>query len=370
MNAKFLSKYLILKPKFFFALDPEKCQHTVKNICILEISIKAVLFLFTLLLLSNYTYSQNRDTSIILKGDSLTLSKLIKQVVENHPSIKEAEEALYIADAKIGLAKAGYLPNIDATGNFTRIGPVPAISLPVFGTFKMAPANNYNAALEYEQTIYDFGKTAKDVNLANENKNLNHLSIEQLKQSMSMTATNSYYSLLFIQDAIEIKDEDLRTLNGHLEYIQKMNATGSATQYEILATQVRISNVESEKIDLETSREVQLSIINSLLGQPEKTVFFVKKELDTKLPEIVPDSLVSYAFAHRDEMKVAHEKSALAELQYNLKQASTNPTINFYASGGWKNGYFPDLDQGNLIMSPELALMYRFLMPIAKKTIY
>jgi len=308
-------------------------------------------FLFT----SNFSNSQVVDTTKYFKSDSLTLNQLIKQVVENHPSIKEAEEALNNADAKIGLAKGSYLPFIDVAGSYTRIGPVPEID---FGgkKFQMAPANNLGGYLEYNQTIFDFGKTNKDVGFITESKNLNQLSIEQIKQKISLTSITSFYTLVFIQDAIEIKDEELKTLNSHLEYVQKKKETGSATQYEILSTQVRISGVESQKIDLETSRKVQISILNSLLGQSEKTIFFVKKELNRAIPVVAPDSLISFAFAHRDEMKLALEKTRIAELQYSLTKSQTNPTLVFFAEGGLKNGYFPDLNQEKLNYAAGISL--------------
>ena len=40
------------------------------------------------------------------------------------------------------------------------------------------------------------------------------------------------------------------TLNEHLDYVEKMRATGSATEYQVLATKVKISTVESQKVDL------------------------------------------------------------------------------------------------------------------------
>jgi outer membrane protein len=314
-------------------------------------------------------------------NDSLTLNQLISKIIQNYPSIKEAEEALNAADAKIGLAKAGYLPYVDVSGSYSRIGPIPGIDLSnvfsgIYNTFSsqflkdpnappfnmkggkidMVPANNYSASLNYNQTIFDFGKTKKDIDVASENKHLVQMTIEQIKQKMSMTATATFYILLYIQESIKIKDEELKNLQSHLDYVQKKKESGSATQYEILTTQVRISNVESQKIDLETNWKVQLSIINSLLGQSEKTELHVKKELATKVPEVDNDSLVSYAISHRDEMKIVEEKSTVAELQYKLTKSQTNPTINLFGTAGEKNGYFPDLNKMNFNYAAGVSL--------------
>jgi len=285
------------------------------------------------------TFSQSTIT------DTLTLNQLISNVIQNHPSIKETAEALNAADAKIGMAKAGYLPYIDVTGSYTRIGPVPSITIEHFGSFQMAPANNYNSNLNYSQTLYDFGRTKKDVDFQNENKNLTQQSIEQLKQEMSLLATRTFYSLVFLQDAIIIKNEQLQILNEHLDFVTKKKETGSATEYEILTTQVKISGIESQKIDIETARISTVSVINTLLGQPVSTSVIVKKELETNLPVLNADSLISYALNNRNEIKIAKQKEKLSDLVYQLTKSNYNPVLGIYASGGYKNGYFPDLNK-------------------------
>jgi len=53
--------------------------------------------------------------------------------------------------------------------------------------------------------------------------------------------------------------------------VTRKEQTGSATQYEILSTQVRLSNAENQKVDLEASRQTQQAILNSFLGIPVMT---------------------------------------------------------------------------------------------------
>ena len=110
-------------------------------------------------------------------GDSLSLDKIINVVVQNHPSVKEMIEAITSADAGIGLAKSGYYPNFDAEASYTRLGPADKMTIPNLGSFELYPVDNYSASLNYEQNIYDFGKTAKNVEYANEIKNLSQLSV-------------------------------------------------------------------------------------------------------------------------------------------------------------------------------------------------
>jgi len=289
-------------------------------------------------------FARSQTQSVVLNNsDSLTLSKALTVVIQNHPSIKEAEEALNIADAKIGMAKSAYLPNIDASGSYTRIGPVPTITMPALGSFKMAPDDNYSAAIEYKQTLYDFGKTSKNISLENENKNLTNENVNLIRQKLGLATINTFYTLVYIQNALEIKEQQLKTLNDLLQFTEKKRETGSAVNYELISTKVRISTTESQKQDLEALQEAQLSVLNSLLGIPSTTVWKVKKEILLSTLELQNDSLLGYAFEHRVEMRIAKEKSSVAQLQYNVAKAQNNPVFGLMLSGGAKNGYFPDL---------------------------
>jgi len=293
-----------------------------------------------------------------LSNDSLSLSAIIKEVVQNHPMVKKAIEDLNASDAKIGIAQSGYLPIIDFATAYSRIGPISEITLPNVGTFSLMPKDNYSAAINVNQTIYDFGKTEKGIQIERQGKELNRQTVEQVKQKLSQAVIGNYFTLIYLQEAIKIKDEQLSTLNEHLRFIQKKQETGSATQYEILTTQVRISSIENQKTDLETAHQVQVCQLNTLLGKPVTTPQRVKNELNPGQPYLQSDTLISSAMQNRDEMKLAHEKAKLAELRYSITTSQNNPTFNGFFSGGFKNGYIPYMydPKANFVLGVSLRI--------------
>ncbi|MGE5393139.1 MAG: TolC family protein [Candidatus Saccharibacteria bacterium] len=275
--------------------------------------------------------------------DSLTLTTIINEVVQNHPAVKKAAEDINSADARIGIARSATRPNVDFTSSYSRIGPVPVITVPNLGSFSLVPHDNYSAAFNLNQTIYDFGKTDRSIQLEKEGKELSRQTVEQVKQKLSQAVIGNYYTLVYLQEALKIKDEQLKTLNEHLNFIKKRLETGSATQYEILTTEVRISTIENQKTDLETARQIQVAQLNSLLGKPESTSQVVKNELQVTMPASQENALIEAAMQNRDEMKLASEKAKLAQLRYNLTDAQNNAVINGFVTGGVKNGYTPYL---------------------------
>ncbi len=249
------------------------------------------------------------------------------------------------ANARIGLAKSGYYPEADISANYSNIGPVTKLTIPDMGTFQLYPENNYSASVNYRQLVYDFGRVHQNIELENESKAIDLQAIAQIKQKMSLLAINNFYTLVYLQAAIQIKEEQLVTLKEHLDYIEKMMATGSATEFHVLATKVKISTVESQKVDLIAALTARQASLNSLIGNAPGSKPVVKNELEAELPVIPADSLLSYAYHNRDEVLLEKEKTSLAQLRYGLVQLHNKPIISIQASGGLKNGYIPDLNK-------------------------
>jgi outer membrane protein len=311
----------------------------------------------------NNGFSQNSQMT-----DSLSLNWIIGEIIKQHPTVKSAEEALNNADARIGYARTGYNPMIDMAANYSNMGPVVKLTIPDMGTFQLFPENNYSASVNIRQTVYDFGRTKQNVEIENRNRVLTGEALEEVKQKMSVAAAANFYTLLFLQEAFIIKDEQLIALNKHLDYVQKLKSTGAATDYQILSTNVRISEIESQKADILAAIRIQQAILNSFLGLSEKNNPVVKKELALNNIYMSGDSLLPFALRNRDEMLIGREKINIARLRYDLTRSQTKPFLNFMASAGAKNGYVPDLNE----LKPNYILGLGLTVPIfdAGKTKY
>jgi len=284
-------------------------------------------------------------STVSAQSDSISLNGILKQVISNYPTMRKVQQDINSANARVAYAKTGYLPDVSINSYYTHVDPVSKITFPGLGTFQFNPAENYSASLDYRQTIYDFGKTSKSVDLEKENRELVNITSSQIKQKLSSGVVSIYYAIVYLQEAVKIKDEELRTLKEHLSFVEKKKITGSATQYEVLTTQVRISTTENQKTDLLNALKVQVCQLNSLLGQPEKTTLLVKKELQSIQGISSTDSLLNQALKARPEMKFAQQKIAVSEMKYKTVGTQNNPVFSFNASGGIKDGYVPDLNK-------------------------
>jgi len=289
-------------------------------------------------------------------NDSLSLQQILQQVTSSYPTVLKAQEAISSADAAVALARSGYYPDISGQAGYTRLGPVSKLSIPMLGTFQLYPENNYNAEVDVRQTIYDFSKTSRNIKMEESGKMISEKSVELVKQRLNLVTAISCYTLVYLQEALKIINVQLDNLNDHLAFITKKKETGSATQYEILSTQVRISTVENQKSDIQASIRTQQATLSSMLGFPVNTDLKVKRNLTSGSPGTDPDSLVHYALQHRYEMIVAGLREEHAALHLKVVKVQSTPVLDAFLSGGFKNGYFPNLNDPTLNYAAGLGL--------------
>jgi outer membrane protein TolC len=324
----------------------------------IALAVKAWTMAIAAIALASSAAAQQRDT--------LQLNQMISEAISSHPTVMQAMEAVKIADSRIALSKSSYLPTVDGTASYSHIGPVPTINFSGM-QFKMAPSDSYNAGVTVNQLVYDFGRTKNDAAIEEQNKSLAGITIEQAKQRIAASVVNAYLSLYYLQRAKDIKEEQLQTLSNHLEIVTKKRATGSATEYEILSTKVRMSNIESQRSDIVAGIKVQQAVLNTLMGRKVEGSISTAPSIPASIVTIPNDSLYSYAYENRMELRAASKKVEIAQMRLNLTKTQDNPTLAAFANGGVKNGYVPYLNDPKL----NYAVGLTFKMPIfdGKRTI-
>lgn len=323
-----------------------KIGKSMKTILINHSKIILMVLLF-LITKSNYAQST--------KVDSLTLNKAIELTINNYPLIKQEQEKEKAADYKVEQQKSFYYPNIYGEASYTRIGPLPSFSF-AGNTLELAPANNYNFNIVAHQQLYDFGKRDASVDLINSYKQSALDNVDYIKANLSYQTLQSFYSILFLKKSITVKDAQIEALNEHLTVTNKKIQSGTSTDYDALSTQVRISQAQSEKIELLNQLNQREIILKKLTGVVQDSSINIKGDISAPGSTANLDSLINIAFQNRSELKLAKDKLNTSHLQEHLASLGDMPSLNATLSYGVKNGYEPNLDalRGNWVAALSL----------------
>jgi outer membrane protein len=310
-----------------------------------NIDMRKLIALFLIIfLLAGMDYAQSTSSN------PLTLNKAVELTINNYPLIKQQQEKINAVDYKIEQQKSLYYPNVEGQLSYARIGPLPAFS---FGgqNLVLAPANNYDLNLVLNQQIYDFGKRDASVDLVKSYKQSASDNVDLIKSNLSYQTIGVFYSILFLEKSIAVKDTQIAALNQHLAVTNKKIESGSSTDYDALSTQVRISQAQSEKIEIENQLKQQEITLKKLLGIKQDTTLVISGDFSAPESTANLDSLINISFQKRNELKLAEDELNTSHLQERLAGLGDMPKLNASLSYGLKNGYEPNLDvlRGNWV---------------------
>jgi outer membrane protein len=307
-------------------------------------------FLFTLILIV--------CTGTGLAQDSLSVDEAVRLVLLNHPALVQARQQTNAAEARAQQTASSQLPEAGIDASYTRIGPVPQLSIPEFGSFKLFPENNYDAHIGGRFTVYDFGKTQAAVDAAQSRVQSAQDAVELIKAGLGYQTIRAFYNILFLQKSIQVADEQIETLNQHLFIIRKKVESGTATDFDALTTQVHVASAQNQKAELENSLHQQESYMRQSLGMKEGTPLLLRGEFLLVPVSLNTDSLTQKSLDQRIEMKLAQDAKTSAELQYKFASRGNYPALRVNASWGVKNGYIPNLDvlRGNWVAGAQMQI--------------
>lgn len=288
--------------------------------------------------------------------DSLTVEEAVRQVVANHPLVEQASHAVEASLARVEQSRSSYYPTSDVNLGYVRLGPVAELAFPGLGEFKLFPENNYDEHISLKQTVYDFGKTSSTVELKQQTAQAMTHSIALTKTTLAFQTIQTFYSILFLRQSIEVQNQQIAVLNQHLVVARKKVQAGTATDFDLLTTQVRIAAAQNRRYDLLNDLHKQEATFRRLLGLSRDAEVRLRGEFTPALLGLNVDSLMDLAQQQRIELKQSRDEEQVAELQEQVASHRDMPTLKINLAYGVKNGYIPNLDvmRGNWVVGLDV----------------
>ncbi len=303
-------------------------------------------------------WSAGSISAQIKRADSISIEQAIGLALKNQPVILQAEYGMAASGAQIDVTRSSRYPDVSFGGEYVRIGPVPQFNLPGEGPLDLAPYNNYDLHLGLRQTLYDFGKTNAAVRVAETSHQIAADNIDLIKFNLAYQTIGVFNNILILHQRVAVLDEQLQTLDRHLEMSVKKIKAGTATDFDTLTIQVRIAVVRSDRIDALHALEIQEIVFRQLTGLPSDLPINLRGAFASGIVNLNPDSLISAAAKQRPELILAHDAETNAEAQSQLVTRDNKPLLALNVATGFKNGYEPNLStlRGNYAAGLELKI--------------
>lgn len=299
--------------------------------------------------------SAARERSVA-PSDSLGLREVIRQVLHNQPDLQEVAAEVEAGEARIKESETAYYPHVEGVGSYNRIAPVPAFTFANGSSISIAPKNNYNFDVTVEQTIYDFGRTRANIDLAQSNLITSRDRAPVVKWTLSYYTVQVFYSILYLRQSIVVENKQISALKHDLELVAKRIQSGSAIQYDMLTTKVQLAREQNNKLDLENHLNQELINLKKLMGLSQESPLNIKGSFEMNLNQPAVNS--SADLQNRPDYKELTDKEQSLMQQEKATGKMNMPSLNFGFNGGFKNGYPQDLQKmfGNVVLGVNLKV--------------
>ena len=277
--------------------------------------------------------------AIGLASDSLTLGATLQAVLDANPNITNLTELANAAGSRLSQSQAGFLPQITGTATYTRLDPVSKVAFGSGPEFSFVPNNNFDAHITAQYELYDFGKRTASTEVTRSQVTTAQDNIIVARRDLAFNAAQVYYNILFMRESIRVQDQQIASLQAHRNEMQKRVEGGVSTRFDVTTTDVRITQAQNTKLDLQNQLRNQQVQLARLLHKPAQADIPVKGRLTYDPQPVNVEAEVTKASNNRPEVKLARDAENTAALQARLIEKSNMPVLGAGVQAGGKNGY-------------------------------
>ncbi|MBI5594074.1 MAG: TolC family protein [Deltaproteobacteria bacterium] len=268
-------------------------------------------------------------------GPEMTLRQAVDYALVHSPDLKSACSEIKRREGVARTARAGLLPQVDVFGDFNHWGldhVYPPGTPPQVMRFDDTV---YTAGAELKLLVWDFGKTATELDAARERIAAAESSLDRRYQELIFNVTSLYLQTLTIYDLIDAAESTRKSLNVLLKQTRELVESGRTVRADTFKVSARLAQVESDIATLEAGGRTSVSRLAAAMGfegEPPRLVY--------TLPENVPNfpshgseaELIQEAMAKRPDLLSQMHEVRAASGQERAARWSRWPRGEFRAS--------------------------------------
>jgi multidrug efflux system outer membrane protein len=204
--------------------------------------------------------------------DALTVppsvpSGLPSEILERRPDLRQAEQSLVAANARIGLAKAAYYPSISLTGFFG------AESTTLSSLFD-AQARVWQFAGSAAQTVFDAGRTRSQVGVAEARQQQALAQYQSAIQNAFKDALDALVIKRKARESMEAEQLRIDALQSSMKLAQLRYDNGIASLLDVLIAEralldAQLNHVEAQRAQLAATADLFKALGGGWDGLPD-----------------------------------------------------------------------------------------------------
>ena len=219
-------------------------------------------------------------------GPALTLAQAEQNALKYQPTVRQAQGQTEAAAGRVEESRAGYLPQVNASGTFyvARKGAVASNGI-------VSPSST-NATVQYEQwgvnvsatqLIYDFNATVDKWRSAAWNRDAAQTNEKTSSLQALLNVRRAYFTARAQRDLARVAEEAVTNQQKHLDQITDMVSAGMKSQIDLATQRTALANARVQAVQAENAYAADLALLNQTMGLPSESGFELT---DTEMPPV------------------------------------------------------------------------------------
>ena len=177
----------------------------------------------------------------------LTLEDAVKLALRYNKELQAAAQETDVARGRTLEAKAMALPSVTAGAQYARLDQSPHIA---FGeqSFDIAVEENYSTRLEVRQPLFAGGAIRSALRSARLGSALSDQGIREQVERTIYAVASAYYDALLAGHLYDVNRDAVSAAEAHLDDVRKRQRQGTASNYDVLRSEVEVSGFKAEMI--------------------------------------------------------------------------------------------------------------------------
>jgi outer membrane protein len=304
-------------------------------------------------------------------ADTLRLDaqKAVELALANNRQIAQARARLDEATAGKGTAFGSFLPQVSASGTYTRLGTVnefnlvtpryakytfpvydPATheligltdSIPIIAgadtlNLKLGSANNFVLTGTVQQTLFTWGKLLNAYRIAGLNVDLQQAAATQARAQVRVDATQGFYQALLARKTLDVMNDASAQLKGHVSQVQALYDNGMATKLDLMKATLGLQQMEAQVSQVENGAKLATAALLNTLGLDPGTAVAFDEELTPDSMTVDIEQATKQALERRPELAQLRAAAKMANLSVDIARTANLPTLFAQANGNYEN---------------------------------
>ena len=265
----------------------------------------------------------------------ITLEQLFESAERNSAQLRPYFSAEDEANQEIRVARAGRLPDINASLSFSYIGDG-FTTKRNFSDYQKAPIPHYGNALSLSvnQPVYTGGAITSGIQLAELKLTASRYATELQRDNVRFQLTGFYLDIYKYTNLRGVVENNIAQARKVLDEMQARYEQGLALQNDITRYELLVSNLELQLVKINNTIDILNNNLVTIAGLPDGTVVVPDSTiLDKSLPSQSESSWQTEASVNSPMLKLAQSKVDVSQKAEDLTKSERLPKIGLQA--GW-----------------------------------